>query len=60
MTEKLTSLTHKIAIQLQLVVESYIICSSLFRRPVRKLLDNPRIRVLLVRIGLSVLKVTTY
>jgi len=36
---KLTSLTHKIAIQLHLVAETCIICSSRSRRPVRKLLD---------------------
>jgi len=41
MAAKLTRLTHKIAIQLQLVTESYTICSSRFRRPVQKLLDNP-------------------
>jgi hypothetical protein len=38
---KLTRLTHKIAKQLHLVAESYIICSSRSRRPVRKLLDTP-------------------
>jgi hypothetical protein len=38
MTAKLARLTHKIAIQLHLVVESYTICSSRSRRPVRKLL----------------------
>jgi hypothetical protein len=41
MAAKLTILTHKIAIQLHLVAESCIICSSRFRRPVRKLLDTP-------------------
>jgi len=41
MAEKLTRLTHKIAIQLHLVKESCIICSSRSRRPVRKLLDAP-------------------
>jgi hypothetical protein len=40
MAAKLTRLTHK-AIQLHLVVESCTICSSRFRRPVRKLLDTP-------------------
>jgi hypothetical protein len=40
MTAKLTRLTHKIAIQLHLVVESCTICSSRSRRPVRKLLDT--------------------
>jgi hypothetical protein len=33
------SKTHKTAIQLHLVAESCTICSSRFRRPVRKLLD---------------------
>jgi hypothetical protein len=37
MTAKLTRLTHKIAIQLHLVAESYTICNSRSRRPVRKL-----------------------
>jgi hypothetical protein len=41
MAPKLTRLTHEIAIQRRLVAESYIICSSLSRRPVRKLLDTP-------------------
>jgi hypothetical protein len=41
MEAKLTRLTHKIAIQLHLVAQSYIICSSCSRRPVRKLLDTP-------------------
>jgi hypothetical protein len=40
MAAKLTKLTHKIAIQLHLVAESSIICSSCSRRPVRKLLDT--------------------
>jgi hypothetical protein len=41
MVAKLTRLTHKIAIQLHLVAESFTICSSRSRRPVRKLLDTP-------------------
>jgi hypothetical protein len=41
MAAKLTRLTHKIAIQLHLVAESCIICSSRSRWPVRKLLDTP-------------------
>jgi len=41
MAAKLTRLTHKIEIQLDLVVESCTICISRFRRPVRKLLDTP-------------------
>jgi hypothetical protein len=40
MTAKLTRLTHKIAIQLNLE-KSCTICSSRSRRPVRKLLDTP-------------------
>jgi hypothetical protein len=40
MAAKLTRLTHKIAIQLHVVAESCIICSSRSRRPVRKLLDT--------------------
>jgi len=40
MAAKLTRLTHKITIQLHVVAESYIICSSRARRPVRKLLDT--------------------
>jgi hypothetical protein len=40
MAAKLTRLTHKIAIQLHLVTENSIICSSRSRRPVRKLLDT--------------------
>jgi hypothetical protein len=38
---KLARLTHKIAIQLHLGAESYIICSSRSRRLVRKLFDTP-------------------
>jgi len=44
MAAKLTELIHKIAIQLHLVAERCTICSSRSRRPVRKLLDNPRIQ----------------
>jgi hypothetical protein len=40
MAAKLTRLTHKIAIQLHLVADSYTISSSRSRRPVRKLLDT--------------------
>jgi hypothetical protein len=40
MATKLTRLTHKIAIQLHLVAESFTICSSRPRRPVRKSLDT--------------------
>jgi len=40
MAAKLTRLTHKITIQLRLVAESFIVCSSRSRRPVRKLLDT--------------------
>jgi len=38
---KLTTLTHKIAIQLPLVAESYTGCSSRSSRPVRKLVVTP-------------------
>jgi hypothetical protein len=41
MAVKLTRLTHKITIQLHLMAESWTICSSRSRRPVRKLLDTP-------------------
>jgi hypothetical protein len=41
MATKLTTLTHKIAIQLHLVAESCTISSSRSKRPVRKLLDTP-------------------
>jgi hypothetical protein len=41
MAAKLTTLTHKIAIQLQLVAETCTICSSRSRRPVRERLDTP-------------------
>jgi hypothetical protein len=41
MAAKLTRLTHRIAIQLHLAAESYTICNSRSRRPVRKLLDTP-------------------
>jgi hypothetical protein len=37
----LTRLTHKIAIKLHLVAESYTTCISRFRRPVWELLDTP-------------------
>jgi hypothetical protein len=40
MVAKLTRLSHKIAIQLHLVVESCTICSSCPRQPVQKLLDT--------------------
>jgi len=40
MAAKLTRLTHKVVIQLHLVAESYTICSSRSRRPVRKLMDT--------------------
>jgi hypothetical protein len=41
MAAKLARLTNKVVIQLHLVEESYTICSSRARRPVRKLLDTP-------------------
>jgi len=41
MAAKLTRLIHKIATKLHLVAQSFTICSSRFRRPVRKRLDTP-------------------
>jgi hypothetical protein len=41
MAPKLTTVTHKIAIQLHLLAETCTICSSRFMQPVRKLLDTP-------------------
>jgi len=41
MAAKLTRVTHNIAIQLHLVVESCTICSSHSRRPIWKHLDTP-------------------
>jgi len=41
MVAKLTRLSHKIAMKLRLMAESYTICSSRSRRPVRKLLGTP-------------------
>jgi hypothetical protein len=41
MALEFTRLTHKIAIQLHQVAETFTICSSRSRRPVRKLLDTP-------------------
>jgi hypothetical protein len=41
MAAKLTRLTHKIAIQLYLLAETWTVCSSHSRRPVRKFLDTP-------------------
>jgi len=46
MAAKLSSLTHRIAIQLHLVAESCSICSSHSRRQDRKLLDTPSFFVL--------------
>jgi len=40
-TQMLTGLSHRIAIQLHLVAESYTICSSRSRRPVREFLNTP-------------------
>jgi hypothetical protein len=44
MAAKLPRMTHRMMIQLHLVAESYTICSSRSRRPVRKLLDFPSYR----------------
>jgi len=41
MAAKLTRMTHKIAIQLHLVAQSFTICSFRSKRPVRKRLDIP-------------------
>jgi hypothetical protein len=41
MAAKLTRLTHKIAIQLDLAKEICTVCSFRSRRPVRKLSDRP-------------------
>jgi len=43
MAAKLTSLTHKLAMQLHLVAESCTICSSCSRWPVRKFWLHPRV-----------------
>jgi hypothetical protein len=43
---KLTTLTHKIEIQLHLVAESCTICSSRSRRPDRKFLNTPSYNML--------------
>jgi hypothetical protein len=60
MAAKLTRLTHKIAIQLNLVAESCTICSSRSRRPVRKLLDTPsykcKVHIIIVIISLPRLR----
>jgi len=45
MAAKLTKLIHKIVIQLHLVAETCIICSSRSRRPVLKLSDPPSYKV---------------
>jgi hypothetical protein len=47
MVVKLTRLTHKIGIQLHLLAESCTICSSLSRRPFRKLLDTPSYEIII-------------
>jgi len=41
MAAKLIGLTHKIAIQLQVMAGSSTICSSRSRRPIQKLLVTP-------------------
>jgi len=41
MAVKFVRLTHKIVIQLRLVADRCIICSSRSRMPVRTLLDTP-------------------
>jgi len=54
MTVKLNRLTHTIAIQLHLVAESCNICSSCFRRPVRKLSNTPSRARACVRVEIEV------
>jgi hypothetical protein len=44
MAAKITRVTHKIAIQLNLMAESCTICSSRSRWPVQKLLDTASYR----------------
>jgi len=54
MAAKITRLTHKISIQLQLVAERCTTCISRSRRPVRKLLDTPSYKLLIcARYGIS-------
>jgi len=60
MAAKLTRLTHKIAIQLHLVAESYTICSSRSRLPVRNLLVTPSyVEVHVGRLNAQILGVIT-
>jgi hypothetical protein len=58
MAAKLTRLTQWIAIQLQLVAESFTIFSSLFRRPVRKLLDTPPYTPVSIEFVIKVLEIS--
>jgi len=51
MAAKLTRLTHKIMIQLNLVAGSCTVCSSPSGRPVLKLLDTPSYRGIIVCSG---------
>jgi len=50
MAARLTRLTQKIPIQLHLVAEHCTLCCSRSRQPVRKLLDHPSIRNLILDI----------
>jgi len=50
MAAKLTRLTHKITIQLDLVAESCTICSLCYRQPVRKLLGIPSYKILVGKV----------
>jgi hypothetical protein len=50
MAAKLTRLTHKIAIQLHLVAESFTVCSSRARWPVRKLLGTPSYESIVIHV----------
>jgi hypothetical protein len=54
MTAKFSRLTHKTAIQLHLVAETCIICSSRSRRLVRKLLDTPSYFIEIIQIVVGV------
>jgi hypothetical protein len=60
MAAKRTRLTHRLAMQLHLVAESCIICSSSSRRPVRKLLNTPSWLVLGLRIELVTFRIWSW
>jgi len=58
MAAKLTTVTHKLAIQLHLVAESWTICSFHSRWPVQKLLDTLSYRELRASLHLSISTIT--